>query len=234
MPLAADAAPSRVWAPELPDVGGTLELEADESHYVSRVCRARRGERLLATDGRGGLAEMVLRATGRVVVAEVVSRTRHERSRVATLACGAPDGERGDWLVEKLAELGIARWQPVDCERGAWREGGTRVERWRRLARSALRQSRQAWEMEIAGPARLEAFLRECEAGDTRWFADPDGVRRTGGSDRETLLVGPAEGLSPGEKIMLLGQGFEAISLGPNRLRTETAAICVAALWQAS
>jgi 16S rRNA (uracil1498-N3)-methyltransferase len=232
--LAADAAPSLVWAPELPDVGETLELEADESHYVSRVCRARIGERLLATDGRGGLAEMVLRATGRVVAAEVVSRTRRERLRVATLACGAPEGERGDWLVEKLAELGIARWQPVDCERGAWREGGARAERWHRLARAALRQSRQAWEMEIAAPVPLEAFVRECEAGGTRWFADPDGVRRKGGSDREALVVGPAEGLSPGEKTWLAGQGFEAISLGPSRLRTETAAICAAALWQAS
>ena len=232
--MAADAAPSLVWAPELPDVGGTLELESDESHYVSRVCRARIGERLLATDGRGAVAETVLRATGRVVTAEVVSRTHRERSRVATLACGAPDGERGDWLVEKLAELGIARWQPVDCERGAWRGGATRLERWRRLARAALRQSRQAWEMEIAEPAPLEGFVRECDAGGTRWFADPEGVRRHGGSARETLVVGPAEGLSPAERAFLAGQGFEAISLGPSRLRTETAAICAAALWQAS
>jgi len=219
--LAADAAPSLVWAPKLPDVGETLELEADESHYVSRVCRARIGERLLATDGRGGLAETVLRATGRMVSAEVVSRTRRERARVGILACGAPDGERGDWL-------------PVDCERGAWRGGVTRVERWCRLARAALRQSRQAWEMEIAAPVPLVAFVRECESVGTRWFADPDGIRRRGGSDRETLVVGPAEGLSPGEKVFLAGQGFEAISLGPSRLRTETAAICAAALWQAS
>lgn len=228
--MAADAAPAQVWAPGIPEVGESLDLEDDEARYVSRVCRARPGERLRVTDGRGGVAELILTSTGRRVRGEVASRTRSERTRTLTLACGAPEGERGDWLVEKLAELGIARWQPIDCERSAWREGATRSERWVRLARAALRQSLQAWEMEIAAPIRLEAFVRNDQVVGRRWFADPDGDSGREGAGPEIIVVGPAAGLSDGEKALLGGAGFEAISLGPSRLRTETAALCAAAL----
>ena len=73
-----------------------LELPPQASHYVARVCRAHPGECLVATDGRGGRAEMIVHATGRSVTVEGAAVHREARARHATLACGPPESERGD------------------------------------------------------------------------------------------------------------------------------------------
>jgi len=231
--LAAEGAPSFVWVPEIPAAGASVELSPDESRYLARVCRVRAGERVNATDGRGGIAELQIRTVGRTVSAEVVSGERRERPRTAFLACGAPEGERGDWLVEKLAEFGVAVWQPVDFDRARWRPALARRERWQRLARAALRQSQQAWEMEVRVPIPLEELVTASSGPGGRWFADPEGVRWSGSADPTWIVVGPAGGLSAGEKERLSAAHFLPMSLGPNRLRTETAALCAAALWRA-
>lgn len=231
--MAPDAAPSFVWAAAIPAVGDLLELGRDEAHYLSRVCRVRPGDHVLATDGRGAVAEIEVRSSGRAVTGEVRTLRRDARASQAILACGAPEGERADWMVEKLAELGIAVCQPVDCERASWRSASDRIERWRRLARAALRQSRQSWEMEVREPLDLGAFLAGCPAGSACWFADPEGGSWRGAPGDAVLLVGPAQGLSESEKGRVRTAGFSAISLGPSRLRTETAAIAAAALWRA-
>jgi 16S rRNA U1498 N3-methylase RsmE len=63
--LPADAAPSFLLLADLPDVGGRITLPEDESHYLTRVCRARAGELASGTDGRGGLATLRVVEPGR-------------------------------------------------------------------------------------------------------------------------------------------------------------------------
>src|SRR5262245_60805725 len=126
---AEGAAPSFLWVPELPGEPGPIELSAEETHYVGRVCRVRPGDRVLATDGRGGLARLRVVSLGSRARAEVERIDRTERRRRALVLSGAPEGRRGDWLVEKLAELGIESWQPVDCERARWAGGPPALER---------------------------------------------------------------------------------------------------------
>jgi 16S rRNA (uracil1498-N3)-methyltransferase len=230
--LPADAAPSRVWVAALPPVGSTLELSADESHYLVRVCRVRPGARVDATDGCGRVAELVVRATGRVVAAEVNSLDAQPRRRCAWVCCGAPEGERADWLVEKLAELGVAVFQPVDCERGAWRATPARLERWRRLARAALRQSRQAWLLDVREPLPIERLSDILPAGGTRSVADPAGAAWiTDFGEPCVIAVGPSGGLSGSEKDALRALEFRPIRLGDSRLRTETAALLLTGMW---
>ncbi|MBI5708936.1 MAG: 16S rRNA (uracil(1498)-N(3))-methyltransferase, partial [Candidatus Eisenbacteria bacterium] len=113
--MPADAAPSFLYVAELPPAGATFELPPEEGRYLARVCRARAGERARATDGRGGLALLRLLDLRGAVTVEVEARDHHAPARTAHVLCGAPVAERGDWLVEKLAELGVARFQPVDC-----------------------------------------------------------------------------------------------------------------------
>ena len=113
MPLAGDA-PSYIYVPDLGALGSSLTLSREEQHYLARVCRARAGETVTATDGRGTLARLRLTSL-EPARAEVEWLERMERGSQAQVWCGAPEGERGDWLVEKLAELGIAWFQPLDC-----------------------------------------------------------------------------------------------------------------------
>jgi 16S rRNA (uracil1498-N3)-methyltransferase len=233
--LPVDAAPSLLLVDDLPGVGRRVTLSEDESHYLSRVCRARAGDRVSATDGRGALATVVLVTAGRSAVVEVERLERTETVRQAWVLAGSPEGERGDWLVEKLAELGVSVLQPLECERGAWEKMRGRTERWRRLAIAALRQSRRRFLLEIREPASIDTVLGGLPPEGGRWLADPAGA--PAGECRPEVrglsvgLIGPSAGLNPQEREAAMGAGFSPISLSDSRLRTETAAMAWACWW---
>ncbi len=231
----ADAAPASIYLPELAAVGGRIKLAAADAHYALRVCRAREGDLLTVTDGRGAVARLRLLGTGAPVETEVVEIRVVPRARVAWVLCGAPEGERADWLIEKLGELGVAVFQPLDCERAGWKRAPARLERWQRLAIAALRQSRRAHLLEVREPLPLAAALESAPAG--RWLAGEDGPRRPAtelGEGPAAGFVGPAAGFSPAETAALEHAGARPISLSDGRLRTETAALGWAAWWSAA
>ena len=228
-----EAAPSFVLLEALGEPGGEIVLPEAEARYVSRVCRARVGERLSATDGRGALASLLLIEVGREVRARLEHLERREPRRTATLGCGAPEGERADWLIEKLAELGVTRFQPLDCERATWRPARARADRWRRLAVAALRQSRQEWLMEILPVLSLAELIERPLDAASRWLADPEAPVAPAAPSLGAAFgaIGPAQGFSDRERGVLLERGFRAMSLASGRLRTETAALAWAAWW---
>jgi 16S rRNA (uracil1498-N3)-methyltransferase len=231
-----DAAPAWLALEALPAVGGSIEFGEDDAHYLRRVCRVRAGERITATDGTGGVAEVRIAGAGRELTGTVERRETRERGPEAWVLCGAPEGERADWLIEKLAELGLAVFQPLDCERGRWDRAGRKFERWQRLASAALRQSRQAFRMSVRTPLPLAEALARVERTGSRWLADPAG--RPAGSLAPPAspvvgAIGPSGGFSEAEWAALTAAGFEPISLSRSRLRTETAAIAWGAWWAA-
>jgi 16S rRNA (uracil1498-N3)-methyltransferase len=229
----ADGTPGRVLLATLAEPGAEIVLPDDESHYVTRVCRARPGETLTATDGRGGVARLRLLETRAAARARVEEVRREARGREAWLLCGAPEGPRADWLVEKLAELGVARLLPVDTARARWQGAHARPDRLRRVAEAGLRQSRRAWLLGIETVAGLDAALAGLPAGGSRWLADPDGIRPRGAASERVCVgaVGPAEGFTTAERASLEACGFAAMSLADGRLRCETAAIAWASWW---
>jgi 16S rRNA (uracil1498-N3)-methyltransferase len=236
--LAADAAPALLYLPGLPESGARFELAAADAHYVARVCRARVGERVEATDGRGARAALRLIEVRRGVTVELEAVTREPVGRQSWVLCGSPEGERADWLVEKLAELGVARFQPVDAGRGSWRAGSGRRARWERLAIAALRQSRRLHLMAVEEPATLQQLLASLPPGSNRWLADASGAVPGPGATpaRGGLsigLIGPSGGLEDGERQAALVAGFQPLRLSDARLRTETAALAWGAWWSA-
>lgn len=236
--MAADAAPALLYLPGLPEPGARFELAAADAHYVARVCRARVGERIEATDGRGARAALRLVEVHRGVTAELEAVTRAPALRQAWVLCGAPEGERADWLVEKLAELGVGRFLPVDTARGRWRAAGGRRARWERLAIAALRQSRRLHLMTVEEPLPLQQALSSLPPGSSRWLAEESGVMvgyrpPSTGREPEIGLVGPSVGLDAGEREAACIAGFQPLRLSDARLRTETAALAWAAWWSA-
>jgi 16S rRNA (uracil1498-N3)-methyltransferase len=224
-----------VWVPEVAAPGATLTLEADAAHHVVRVCRARPGDLVTLTDGRGHHARAVRVPSGSGVALRVETVAEIVRPPARILIVGAPEGERADWLIEKAVELGITALWPADTERATWRHGGSGRERWLRLSRAALGQSRRAWLPELAASEPLETTLARVPSEAERWLADPDGI--PAGSTRiqdtrpQAALVGPAAGLSKHEAERVTEAGFRAIRLSGGRLRAETAALAVAAWW---
>ena len=140
MPSRASATPAFLYVPTLGALGSQVALSEAESHYVSRVCRARPDDVVHASNGRGSVATLRLGALERSVRATIESLDTVERLRTVWMLCGEPEGQRDDWMVEKLAELGVARWTPIDTQRAAWQSMARRHERWeRRPDRRAVR-----------------------------------------------------------------------------------------------
>lgn len=223
----ADAAPAYLYVPDLPETGAAVELSPEESHYATRVCRARAGDSLSATDGAGRVASLEIIEPGRAARARVRSIERRPPLRDVAVWCGPPEGARSDWLVEKLAELGVRTWQPLECERGRWEGGSNRRERWRRLTIAAMRQSRRAHLMEVREPIEVAHAIRTMEEGGERWLASATGTGhfRPAGEVTQVGVIGPASGFSDQENASLRAAGFRPISLSNARLRTETAAL---------
>ena len=236
--MGAEAAPALLYLPVLPGPGSSIELPSDAAHYVARVCRGRVGETVEATDGQGARAVIRLTRVREGVGAEVVSIVREVPGPRAWVLCGPPEGERADWLVEKLAEFGVERFQPVDCERGSWNRAGVRRARWARLAEAAMRQSRRTRLMTVSVPLAIEQALESLPEGSDRWLTDESGGAPIAEAGRSSglavVLVGPAGGLTERERNVATQAGFTPVRLARARLRTETAALAWAARWTGS
>ena len=229
------AAPGLVYVPDLAACGETVLLSAAESHYVARVCRARAGDALEATDGLGRLALLRVASTGPRVGASVERVRSVPRPGHAWALCGAPEGQRAAWLVEKLAELGVARLTPLECSRGRWGGWGRTGPRLERVAIAAMRQSRSPHRIEIDPPAMIAPALAGLPPGSERWIANEGGESATPGGDRPVIgAVGPASGFTAAEQEEFQAAGFRPLRLAAGRLRAETAAVAWASLWAAS
>jgi 16S rRNA (uracil1498-N3)-methyltransferase len=213
------------------------------------VLRVREGDEVRIFTGEG--EEFVGRVEKADVRAACVSISRAHRpvtpapSRLI-LAFAAPPGQRGDSLVEKGTELGVDIFQPVVCERSQGfqaRRAAGRAERWRRKAADAARQSERAVVPEVREPMVFEDFVSASGCG-LRLIASAQATERlwaflagAGGAEAPpavSMAVGPAGGFTLRELELARDAGFEAVSLGPQTLRVETAAISILAavvLW---
>jgi 16S rRNA (uracil1498-N3)-methyltransferase len=199
------------------------EVGAGDRHHLERVLRLRVGEAVTASDGAGRW--VVCRWAGEAAL-EVDGEVKVEAEPVpaVTVAFAPPKGERPEWAVQKLTELGVDRIVPLVAARSVVRWAGDRgeavVARWRRVAREAAMQSRRAW---------LPVVEEAVQFGEAATW--PGAALAAGGGDppslaRPVVLVGPEGGWDADE----LAAELPTVALGPNVLRTETAAVAAGTL----
>jgi 16S rRNA (uracil1498-N3)-methyltransferase len=196
------------------------QLDADASHHLARVLRLRRGQPVTVTDGAGRWRSTVFGGDGVEATGDVVTVRRPEPP--LTVAVAPPKGDRLEWLVAKCTEIGIDRVVVLEAEHSVVRWSGERLERQldrlRRIAVEASMQSRRVWLPQIVGP------LPAVEVLPGLAVAEPGG-RPLVPTD-VAIAVGPEGGWSPKE----LEVAAATVSLGPNVLRVETAAVAAAVL----
>lgn len=200
-----------------------LVLDDDLEHHLRRVLRLMSGETVSATDGHGGLRIYRADVASSLTLHPLGPATPSDRDRPEfTLVTAIPKGDRVDWLVQKTTELGVDRIRFVHAERSVvrWKgdRAGKQLLRLQRIADEAVRQSRRRFRVTIEGPVDAVAAL----AGSV--VAEPGG-RRLAPSDT-IVAIGPEGGWVDTE----LDAARDRIDLGPNVLRTETAAVAVCAL----
>lgn len=204
--------------------GREIEIDDDTEHHLRRVLRLRDGEQVGVTDGAGRWCLATVVAVGSTMRLEASTGVSVEPAprRPVTVATAIPKGDRFDWLVQKVTELGVDRLVLLHAERSVVRWKPARVEhqlvRAQRIADEALRQSRRVRRLVLEAPVDAIDVL----AGFV--VAEPGG-RRLGAGD-VSVAVGPEGGWTRAE----LDAAGDRIDLGPTILRTETAAVAVTAL----
>jgi len=212
-------------------------LGGDEAHHFVRVMRGKVGDEIRLFDGKGlrfrGVVEMIRKTEIGVRIIETNSKSTESSVRL-TVASALPKGERQKFLIEKLTELGVARFVPLRCERNVSKVDAAVLAKFRRWVIEASKQSLRTILMEIDDEKSLDEFgdfpgrkflphpVFDTEIGQTAFPNEIDG---------EVLVaVGPQGGFTPSETATALQCGFTPIDLGPRFLRTETACFVVASL----
>jgi len=234
------AAPPRIYVDRPLAPGAEFVLGASASRHV-QVLRLQPAGALLLFDGRGGQWSGEITAITR---REVRVRTLHfdalerELPRAVTLAIGMPANERMDALIEKATELGVARIQPLVCERSVLRVAGERALRkaahWHAVAVAACEQCGRNRVPEVADPMKLDAWLQALDSASLRCLLAlgealpwPPAALREARS--VAVLSGPEGGFTPAETAAACAAGFAAHSLGERVLRADTAPLAALA-----
>jgi 16S rRNA (uracil1498-N3)-methyltransferase len=207
---------------------GRFTLDAEDSHHAVRVLRHKPGDVLWCIDGSGPAFEVELERDDPRSAEGSVLDTHSEWNEPQVdlyLLTGMTQPSRMDWLIEKATELGVRSILPV---KGRYKPGPGRKRRWSRIARSAAKQCQRGRVPEVSEPAALEELLRHLPEPSLRLVASleaTDGLSTSDGVLPVILAVGHDNGFSEPEKRLLAEAGFQPVSLGARRLRTETAVI---------
>lgn len=243
------------------DDGARVALSREETQHLAGALRLAAGEEVYVFDGEGrefmcAVVDDARRGAGRATleVRAAVEPQCAESPLELTLCVALLKGEKFDLVVQKATELGVERVVPVETARADVRlsrgRGGDagarkRVERWRRIAVEAAKQSGRARVPEVIEPLSLTDLLTKDSAGGTDAksrrliFAERGGhslVKTVGAwgakPARVAALVGPEGGWEDAEIDHATELGWEAVTLGGRVMRAETAGIVVSALLQ--
>jgi 16S rRNA (uracil1498-N3)-methyltransferase len=224
--------------------GSELRLGDETSRYLGRVLRLKHGDTVNVFNGEDGewtaTIMRIEKHNATLVVHDTVSRDPESRLHIH-LVQGISRGERMDFVVQKATELGVNRISPVLTDHGVVRfddeRAAKRRQHWRRVAENACEQSGRIRPPLVDEPLPLRHWF-----GSTRERDGVSVILRPGVATRLAelaspksglrLLVGPEGGFSEREYGDAEAAGFDAVTLGPRVLRTETAAVAAIAIAQ--
>ena len=225
-------------------VSTDLVLNADESHHLVNVNRAREGDPVVAFDGQGTewLCRLLVAKKQAAVLRVEDTRRAEPLPFDITLAQAIPKGPTMDAIVRKATEIGAARIVPLESERTQVHFDGDRsdrkIEKWQTAALEAAKQCGNPFLPEIAPVQAAAAFIEAARGYDLKLIASLQpgakslkavlaGYAATAArAPRKVLwLIGPEGDFTPAEMSLSKNAGFEPITLGPLVLRCETAAV---------
>ena len=192
------------------------------------------GDELHITDGKGNMhrCKVVDNNVKRCVVEVVESVAEYQKMEYELTVAIAPTKiiDRFEWFLEKSTEVGISEIYPIECDHSERRQ--LKLDREQKVVTSAVKQSLKAYHPVlhpltsvrdvIAMPFEGAKFIAHCnsELGEREYLG-----RLLKKGEKTLILIGPEGDFSPEEINFALQNGFKAISLGKERLRTETAAV---------
>jgi len=216
-------------------------LDPVESRHLSKVLRLGVGADIEAFDGKGLLADAKVDQITRDQVFIHLTKKMQiapKTSGRVILAVSMAKGERFDWMIEKCTELGADHIAAVQYDRTVKMGKGSALDRYKKIALAAAKQCGRLHLPALSGPDTLEHTLesfRRCYPLASLWYGDAEGsdvdtaFRGNAESDR-IVCIGPEGGFTDEEHQLFTRISAFAVSINPNILRIETAAIAFSAV----
>jgi 16S rRNA (uracil1498-N3)-methyltransferase len=215
-----------------PDIESTLVLPEEESSHCVRVMRLAEGDEIMITDGKGNFYQAsITNAHPKHCQVEITSSWQPEKpwdAYIHIAVAPTKNMDRMEWFAEKATEIGIDEITCLNCRFSERKE--VKTARLGKILVSAMKQSQKALLPQLNGMTDFKQFVRQpfngrkfiahCEEGEKPLIKS---IYRPG--ENVLILIGPEGDFSPEEIKSAEENGFEAISLGKSRLRTETAAL---------
>ncbi|HMU45328.1 MAG TPA: RsmE family RNA methyltransferase [Chitinophagaceae bacterium] len=215
-----------------------ITLDEDTSRHIVQVLRMDAGEQLNLTDGKGTIwASEISEPHKKNCQVKVISSSYKDPAlRNVTIAISLlKNTNRFEWFLEKATEIGISEIIPLICERTEKEK--FRWDRMNTICISAMLQSQQCWLPVLHEPIQFgdlvmrqfdttERFIAHCEEGDKKPLPHIQITK----SSNHLIVIGPEGDFTKEEIDLALQNNFSPVSLGENRLRTETAGVVAATL----
>jgi len=208
-----------------------VTLGNEESFHCIKVLRMKVGETLNLTDGNGNLYEGHILAQDikncPVMLTNVTTDYGKRPFRLHLAVAPTKNIARFEWFLEKATEIGVDEITPLICEHSERVQ--IRIDRLQKIILSAAKQSLKTYLPIIHEPVKFNDFIK-LNHPDSRFVAyveehQPLQLKSAYQNGDCTVLIGPEGDFSKKEMEKAFLQGFKPVSLGPSRLRTETAAI---------
>lgn len=225
----------------VPNAAQETELSQEEATHALRVLRLKAGDEIFLMDGEGAFYRaQVSLATNKRCIYEILESMPQQRAWQGHIHLAiAPTKmmDRIEWMTEKATEIGFDEISFLNCKFSERKN--LRADRIEKIVISAVKQSHKAWkpvvnDMQsfkdfITTPRPGRKFICHCyeEVEKKDFFSElqkPWTAEQPEGADI-TVLVGPEGDFSIDEVRLALENGYESVSLGTSRLRTETAGL---------
>ena len=229
----------------VPDAAQVNELPADEAMHAMRVLRLKGGDELFLMDGVGNFyrAQVTIAATHHCYyeILEVLPQERQWKGRFHLAIAPTKMMDRMEWMVEKATEVGVDEISFLNCAFSERRVvKNPRVEK---IIVSAMKQSHKAWKPVLNEMSTFAYFIEQPRSG-VKYIAHCydeiprvnlfDELRKTPDETEMTVLIGPEGDFSIDEVRQAVAHGYQSVSLGTSRLRTETAGLSAVMMMQLS
>ncbi len=215
-----------------PDIqGATYTLNEEESKHCVRVLRMGNGDQFHITDGKGGLftVEIIDEHPKRCSVQVINSENEYQKRSINLHLAVAPTKNisRYEWFLEKVTEIGVDKITPIICEHSERKE--VKIKRLIKVVVAAMKQSLKAYIPTLNEAIKFKDLISTDFDGE-KYIAYCEGEPQLLKSlykpgKNALILIGPEGDFSSEEVDLAIKNGFQTISLGQSRLRTETAAI---------
>lgn len=209
-----------------------------ESKHAIKVLRLKKGSKVRLVNGKGieAFGEIISDHPKHCEVSILELREElYSPFKIAIAIAPTKNNDRTEWFLEKAIEIGLTDFIPIICKNSERKKFNE--ERWEKVAVSALKQSQRLWKTEIHSPIKLEDYLStEIEGiktiaycGD---FEKKEFSNVVNKKENQLILIGPEGDFTSEETTLAFKKGFQPVSLGVNRLRTETAGVVACTLMQ--